>query len=262
MKEKEFGKISRDQFKQVLDFLSIGESQKNDLDELISESPEKLSSLIDSLFPWSYFYEMPENYMAALYLHCLFSKSRIQDLLKSADPNQALLDFASSDIEPDGWLNLEKTEDLGFVISLTMAYIFNLQAYKMGKPSINSLIHKIRGGDDDALLEAVYVDRMSLTCPSIAKRIARATLEGDEDFFVLLSKSITKTRPKKPPDPKYDTLRFGLELLEQAKGLDNIPYEDQFVILVEELQLYPYTENDTFRSFERFVQRLKAKRTT
>jgi len=262
MEENELGKVSWDQVKQALDYFYQAEQHKKDFDDLVSELPEDLSSVLDVLPPWSYFYELPENNMAALFLHSIISTEKVQALIKSSDVNQALFDLGGSELDPDGLLNLDEAEDMALLLSITMAYVFNLQAYKMGKTSINALITKVREGNDDALMEAVYVDRMALACPSIAKRIARATLDGDEDFFVLLSKSITKTRPKKPPDLKYNSLRFGLELLEQAKGLDNIPYEDQFKLLVEEHQLYPYTENDTFRSFERFVQRLKKNRTT
>jgi hypothetical protein len=260
--EKEFGKVSRGQVKQAFDYFHQAEQQKKDFDDLITELPEDISAVLDVLPPWAYFYELPENYMAALFLHSIISKEKIQALIKSPDVNQALFDLGGSDIDPDGLLNLDEADGMAILLSITMAYVFNLQAYKLGKSTINALINRVRAGDDDALMEAVYVDRMALACPSIAKRIARATLERDENFFVLLSKSITRTRPKKPPDPKYNDLRFGLELLEQAKGLNNISYEDMFGLLAKELNHYPYTADDTFDSFRRLVQREKRKRAT
>ena len=146
-----------------------GEQEKIELDELIAEKEDKLSAVFNSLFPWSFFYELPAPYLPALFLLSVTSKEQIEGFKSSVDPNQSVIDWARSDIEPEGWLNLDDQEDLSFLISLTMALNFNIAASKMGKTWLNKLITLVRTGDREALFDAVLIDRMVLSCPSVSK---------------------------------------------------------------------------------------------
>jgi len=131
MREKEFGNLSREQVRETFSFLYQGKTEKSDLDDLIKQKREKLAAVLDSVIPWSLFYELPYPHLAVFYFLVLASKTKVKSILKSKDPAQALFDWANSDPKPPRGFNKWDTEDMGIFLSLTMAMIFNIQSISM-----------------------------------------------------------------------------------------------------------------------------------
>lgn len=64
------------------------------------------------------------------------------------------------------------------------------------------------------LFDAVLIDRTVISTPSVAKRLQIAQLMRDESFFNKLSKSITRTRARKP-NKEFNDLRFMMAALKE-----------------------------------------------
>ena len=191
----------------------------------------------------------------------LTSKTKVKKILKSKDPAQVLLNWANSDPKPPRGFNKWKTKEMAIFLSLTQVIYYNMQAISVFRKSLCDLIGEARQGDDSALFDAILVDRSAMTSITGSKRIARAMLENDGEFFDHLTKAIKGTRPKRPHE-KFNDLRFMVELLDQSIGIKNTSHKKIYNLLVEDLELYPETGKDAMKGFEKFIERqLKIKPT-
>jgi len=78
----------------------------------------------------------------------------------------------------------------------------------------------------------------------------------DESFFQKLSKAITRTRAKKP-NKEYNDLRFMMTAIKQHSCYSSISKDDLYQMVAEDLQLYSTDNKDSFRSFFKFIERLR-----
>ena len=262
MNEKEYGKLSLKQLRELYSSYYQLQKEKEELNETIEERIERIKQIFDYAPPWAHWYEFSWEKGLALFLVAMGLDEEFKNAAASPDPHQAILDMMAGDHK----LPIDEEditdEEQGVIASLLFSIFNQLEAISIFSQPMSELVEKARNGNDEALLNAVIVDRGVVAAPSVARRIQLAHLAGDEAFLNKLAKAITRTRPRRPSED-YDDLRFMLEALEASKGLDNLSYEQLYNFFVGELQLYPGEgRKDTFEGLRKLIQRRKKLRGT
>jgi len=253
--EKEVRKISAQQFRRLLSLVYQGTEEKSELAKIIDDEAEKLSEFIKDKAQWSQYYELPYSHFVAFFYIALGLREKIAEINSSKDPIESVI--AWGETEPESPLNLEELsdEEKMVVFGLMVAMIRNFTSIQIFHVPINELIQKAKE-EDDALFDAIFVDRHVMNTPTAAARIARAEIIDDGHFFDLLTKAITKTRPRRPKKD-FDILRMMLSILDEAIGISNLSYEEVHKLIVDDLQLYPDDLKDSFSGLKKLLQRRK-----
>ncbi|MEX2492303.1 MAG: hypothetical protein WD425_11130 [Nitrospirales bacterium] len=253
---KEFGNLSRKDIRKFYAQLHHVILEKLDLDHLIQENPELFEKHIKHLPPWSIYYELPYTHFLGVFFKCIGMFEIVDQLQKQEDPYGAIIDWAESDPEaPDEMYNLPIEEQAVF-LSIFMAMLRNFESIQRHFLSLNHLIERARQGEDEALFDAVTVDSMVLSGPTASARIAEAEFYSDKRFFDLLSKAITKTRPRRPRQD-LDDARYLIAVFDEAQTLAACSYEEIHDVLVEDLQVYPDDIKDSFEGLKKLISRRK-----
>jgi len=143
--------------------------------------------------------------MIACFLAIIDLLDDVINISEQPNPEELMLDLLESDITIDDE-DLTKEEQAALA-SLGMAVFIQVDSLSAFSEPINDLIQRLKGGDDQALFDAVLIDRTTVSTPSAAKRLQTAQLMRDESFFQKLAKAITRTRARKP-NKEYNDLRF------------------------------------------------------
>ncbi|TAJ91386.1 MAG: hypothetical protein EPO31_14350 [Gammaproteobacteria bacterium] len=251
--EKEFGKLSRVQLQRLFAFVHKANLEKADVTDVALEKATNSEEFKNIPFFWAYFYELPFLPFTVLLLRCL-EVDRIEEFGKELDPNEAAIAWLET--EPESPLDFMalSMEEKGITLSLCMACLYNFESIRQYHFSINELIEKVREGNAEALFQAVSIDPVVLSCPTVAKHMAFATMRQDWDFYHQLSKAITKTRPRRPKED-LDDARMAALILDQAAGLNNLSYEQITDVLVDTLQVFSADGLDPFSAVKKFIQR-------
>ena len=166
--EKEYGKLSADQFRRLINKLpEISAGAKELGEELRLATPEKVRAVLDKGIYWAAFYEVPFVEDVALGMYVLGHGDQVKEFAKAEDPQEALLRFMEStnDIEPvapDGQ-ELDLPSVLAAVVSMQYT-IFSIMLYQ---GSMSALVEEAREGNDDSLFQAVRINRLATTCTSL-----------------------------------------------------------------------------------------------
>lgn len=228
-------------------------SEVEELPEIAREKKEKVEALLLHCFPWSYWYQMPWTHSLGIFLVLAGLDSLIIEAAKSDNPNKMIFDYLDTDPDP---LNEEELEDeeKSIFISLLMSVLHQMRSISIFSESLSDLVEKAKS-NDEALLNAVVVDRSVVSCPSIAQRIQYAQLTNDEPFLNKLSKAITRTRPRQP-ESKYNDLRYMLEALDEMKEYQGATVQQKYNILAVDLELFDIDGNkDPFEAFKKLISR-------
>lgn len=230
---KEFGKLSFEQFRQVVSNLPELRSQMDELPSVFRNcSREKLSKLLDSDFYWAGIYEFSFPEQIALLLYAVGRVHLVSDAVKTSDPQQAFLDAMARDGDWEGPVGPFEFQD---IVGLVMVLQRNVLSIMLYHRPLSTLVSQARAGDEDALFKAIRVDRSIVACPSIAARIALAELKDDKKFFLHLRSALKG--PSKKHWGAYRDLRYSLCLLRECGGgnISDAGLED---LLVHKLGLY------------------------
>lgn len=225
------------------------QQDKEQLAALIKDKPDSLKSLSE-VPPWSHLYELSFKTFLALGILEFNLTEIIQHIAQSGAQLQS---FSEQMNDSDNVLDLDEVlsdEEKGFRISLTLATINQMSSISMHSQPLSTLVEKIRLGDDNALFDAVLVDRSIVSSPTVAHRIQIAQLMEDGNFMELLSKAIKRSRPKRP-EKGLDDLRYMLEVLDGEIGLENITHNKLYDILSVDLELY----GESIDGFKKIIQR-------
>ena len=233
--EKEYGKLTAEQFRRLIAKLPELRAGAKDLPELLrTATSEKVRAVLDEGIHWAGFYELPFAEHVALSLFLLGQGERLIEMAKTADPQEAMLRWIDEDYET---LVAEgKEPDYGDALAATVSLqrqVFSLMLYKQ---TMSALLREVREKNDDALFKAVRLDRSALSCPSIALRIAKAEVLHDRHFFHRL-RSALKGPSKKHWEGLSD-LRYSLVVLREM-GFDSMSDEQLEYLLVDVLKVYP-----------------------
>ena len=253
---KEYGKLSKKQIKEVYAYFYQGQREAAEVSELFRDTTnEKVVRLLDATIPWAYFYEIPHVHLLSFYLLCVTSKAQLNRMRKSDDPHQAMLDWANSKPRAPRGFNKWTIEEGALFISLTKAVQFNLLSVQSFGIYLNEFIARARKGDDNALFNAILIDQSTICSLTASKRISRAVIQSDGEFFDHLAKAIKGTRPRKP-QKKHDDLRVMTQVIDESIGINNLSRSKIYDLLVDDMQLYPVEGKDAMKGFEKFIERM------
>ena len=233
--KKEFGKLTADQFKQLIGTLPELRRQQGELRDAIREVPSsRLDELLVDGYNWGCVYELTFHEHVALVVHCLGLSPYLKALASVPDPQQKFLDEIWDESKVDeAAITAPAQAVIGLVFSLQRT-ILSVMLYQR---SMSSLLQEVREqGSSEALFKAVRVDRAVVAAPSVADRIARAELRKDEVFFRHL-RSALKGPSRKHWDA-YNDLRYALFALREL-GFDKLTDAQLERLMVDVLRVYP-----------------------
>ena len=244
-----FNKTSEYQFREIYAHHYKNQQDTNELLELIREKPSSLQ-LLSIVPPWSHFYEL--SYIDHLFLFII--EFKLADIVRKSAHSDNQVEAFLQEMEsleeqsiPDEVLS---EEEIAYRFSLTLANIHQVSSISIFHQPLSDLVIKARKGDDEALFDAVLVDRSVMSAPSIAHRIQFAQIMHDEDFMDLLSKAVKRSRPRRPTE-KLDHVRYMLEVIDEEIGLKNVTYNNLYDLLSEDLELY----DDSIDGLKKLIQR-------
>lgn len=235
--EKEYGKLSLDQFKFFAKKLPEIRNKMEEPTKLMRSTPEdEMEEIIDAGLSWANIYECSFNEQLALLICALGRASKLHEAAKSNDPTQAAIDMFKDD-EFDDWNGGEggvfQKKD---VIGLTVALKRNILAMMLFHRTLDKMVEDVRAGKDESFFQAVCIDRSIVTCSTFADRIAKAELENEKDFFDQLSVSLKG--PSKKHWEAYKDLRYVFCILREL-GFDQMSDAQLEDLFVHKLKLYP-----------------------
>lgn len=211
--------------------------EKEQFDQLIQSDDERVEELRQHTPPHAHLFELSLAQLLGLYFCAFGIVDEVLDCFQKPDPVQAVLDFFDDDSETSSTDDEMTIEEKGFALSVLFAVEACIESMEMHSVPMTVLIESARKGDEEALLNAVMVDRSSLGTPTINKRIRLAQRANDDSFLDRLTKAITRTRPR-PPKTEFNDLRAVLSFLDDEYGLKNLSAEKLHAILVDGLELY------------------------
>lgn len=240
MHPDQFGKITAQQLEVILGVF-------DELQHDVSESPEWFSDkdFFDVLQPvsqelsWGVFYELP-------FLHHLFAALEAFGVvapfiaaIKSDDQAGNILKIAEQSNDPHFFDHLGAIDNhtKWLLLAFTISCERSLRCFSLYSCSINSLIQKARTeptGNDEAIFTAVRLDPGALQAPTIASRIAWATMRNETVFLDELKGAINEPHQTRFP---YQKLRIAELILREVNGFSR-PRADVYDLLSERLRLY------------------------
>lgn len=237
---KEYGKLTTEQFQSLVNDLPEIRGQMKELPDLVRSTPKaKLDEILAGEFEWSVVYEMPYEQSLALLICSLGVSQSIHDIAASEDPQQALIDWSQTDPFESWNGGAGGNFTMSHVIGLLVACQRNILSIMLNHRTVCDLVRSVREkGDaaDDDFFKAVKIDRSVLTCPTFARRLAKAELTQDKMFFLHLHKSL-KGIPKKQWEA-YNDLRYAFAILREC-GFNKLSDGQLEELFVDKLGLYP-----------------------
>ncbi len=232
---KEYGKLTAEQFKQMIGTLPELRRQQGVLRDAIRAVPlSRLDGLLIEGYNWAAVYELTFHEHVALVVHGLGLSPYVEALASAPDPQQRVLDEMWDDgkVGEDA-ITLPPQAVIGLVFSLQRTML-SVMLYQR---SMSSLLQEVRTlGSHEALFKAVRIDRAVVASPSIADRIARAELRQDEVFFRHLRSALKG--PSRKHWEAYSDLRFALFALREL-GFDKLSDAQLERLMVDVLRVYP-----------------------
>lgn len=232
--EKEFGKLSIEQFRTLMGMVAEAQRQSAEMAQLFGEmSPDRLDTLLGEDFNWTGLYELPFVEHVAVAFVAFGKAAWVREASQAPDPQQFVLEAMSQE---DGAQELQPGVELGHVIGLTHSLHRTLLSLRVHQRSLSGLVQDVReSGDLDSLFKAVRIDRAIVSCPSIAKQIARAELRGDEQFFRGLRNALEG--PDGRTMESLSEMRFALVVLREL-GFGKLSDTQLEQLLVHDLKVY------------------------
>ncbi|WP_230970713.1 hypothetical protein [Nitrogeniibacter aestuarii] len=237
MNKKEYGKLSLDQFRSTVRLLPEVRSEFSAFEEVARTKAKKFMALLDEPgLAWASIYERPFHEQMALMFVFLGWNDDLHETASQEDPQEALLDWVNDGGRLDQWYE-EHKDDLDFrhLVWLCVMVQRNVLAIMLFGQSMGTLVARVREGDEDALFDAVRVDRSVLLAPTCSDRLSRAELINDKHFFLRLRGAM------KGPSKKYmsaiQDLRYSIALLRDC-GFDRFSDQDLETLFIS-TRLYP-----------------------
>lgn len=234
---KEYGKLSAEQFKGVIDTLPEIRRQASDIRTAIAQVPKhRLGELLVENYNWAWAYELNFHEHVAVVAYVVGMAGYLKAVSAAADPQQKVLDemWDTSKVD-EASITAEPQHVVGLVFSLQRT----LLSIMLFQRSLSGLLQEVREQDShDALFKAVRVDRAVLAAPSVADRIARAELRKDETFFRHLRSALRG--PSNKHWEAYSDLRYALYTLREL-GFDQLSDKQLETLMVDTLRVYPST---------------------
>ena len=235
--EKEYGKLTLDQFRDVVKRLPEVRGHMKELPQLLKSRPEKLKEILGTNYHWSPIYEMGFIEQIAHLMVLLGWQGFLKDAAASEDPQARVLRWAEDGSELDHWYEANKeSPEKRRLIWLSVVLQRNVLSIMLFHRPLSALVDEVRRGSDEAFFKAVRIDRSILSCPTFADRLAYAELVQDKDFFRHL-RSALKGPLRKQMEALKD-LRYAIAILREI-GFDSLSDGQLEDLFVRKLKLYP-----------------------
>ncbi|MBX9810951.1 MAG: hypothetical protein K2Y16_04975 [Burkholderiales bacterium] len=239
MPEKQYGKLTADQFRRLIRKLPEFRSESKAFhEELRAASPEKLREVLGDGIWWAPLYEMPFAEVVALMVCAIGQADYLKEAVQSPDPQEIVLAEWEKLADSADMEHVPKDVTKADLIAIASALQRNVLSIMLYKRSLCSLVAEAKEGNDSALFEAVRVDQSAVTCPTLAVRITRAVLLGEKQFFIRLRSALKG--PSRKHWEGYQDLRYSLAILREM-GFDQLSDAELEHLLVDVLKVYPKT---------------------
>lgn len=182
---KEHGKLSTDQFRDLVRVLPEVRGQMKELPKLLQAKAKRLDDLLGLEFhAWGHLYELPFIEQLGLLSDLVGFHGSLIEASESPDPQERVIRWAADQGELDLWYEANKDEiERKYLVWLCIVLQRNILSIMLYHQSMGALVEHVHQKDDDAFFKAVRVDRTVLTCPTFANRLAKAELLNDIDFL-------------------------------------------------------------------------------
>jgi len=233
--EKEYGKLSADQFRKLINTLPELRNQRDEMGRLLAAAPpEKLDKILKENYAWAILYECSFAQHLAIAAVAFNYASTLSEAVSSSDPQQYVLDR----LEP-----LDDTTHPAFSDQDLLGIAISVQRSILGvmlfQRSMSGLVQDVReSGNLESFFNAVRIDRTVINCPTFADRIARAELVNDKHFFLRLRNALKG--PSQKHWKAYCDLRYSLFVLREL-GFDSMSDAQLEKLLIHTLKVYPDT---------------------
>lgn len=235
--EKEFGKLTHNQFRDLVRKLPEIRSQMKELPAYFRAEPDRLREMLGPKdYTWASIYEQPFlEQMAWLFIVIGIHEPIIQ-AARQEDPQEAINHLSDDDSELDRWYEANKeTIDKKHLLWLTIVLQRNILSIMLFHRSMGALVDEVRRGNDESFFKAVRVDRTVLACPTFADRLTRAEIINDKEFFMHLHSAIKGLQQKHMV--AIQDLRYSVVAL-RSMGFDRFTDEDLEKLFIR-TRLYP-----------------------
>jgi len=246
---------SLEELKEFITLFPLFEQLSSELTTEIHTSPDKVFEMLTPPYYWSEIYEFSFIEHAIIVLYLSGHLSEFSDLAQKDHPYSEIITHAKSS-NPEIFPEVE--DDPKYVIGGMMALSKSIQSVHHYGIPLNNQVQRVKEGSDQALFDAVRIDRSIISNPTIADRITTAELLSETEFFESLKLSLNG--PKKNRYKVYGPLRYMLLLLDEAGMLDEMTDVEQYRLLQEELHLYNPTS--TPHTLDTFIRRWREETST
>jgi hypothetical protein len=224
--------------------------------EAFAENKELLD-LFKTTVPWAALYSRPHVEIAVTFLKMIDLLDPLIDAAKSEDKEQAIISLLNNLMDDDLDETYERLErftqdEKGICLALFFATMKNVDALAAFGKTMDQLVAEA-SFDNEALFDAVLIDRTVTSHPIIAKKISMAEMIDDKGFMTDLANSVSRQRTRRRQH--LDESRIMIELINDVFGLDSFTYEQIAETLVDDLQIFPDTGKDPVDAVKKNIQK-------
>lgn len=257
--KKEFGKLSHNQFSQLVSSLPEVRRQMHELPELLERKKDRLAEVFkDGCVSWGTIYEYSFIEQMSLLFVLTGLHIPLSDVAKADDPQEAALAWSDDNGPMDQWLDAHEDEiEKKYLIWMVVVIQRNILAIMLYHKSMGALVDLVRKGDDQALFDAVRVDRSVLLASPCADRLSRAELLNDKVFLRHLRSAIKG--PTKKHMAAIQDLRYAIIALRQC-GFDRFSDADLEQLFIR-TRLYPNNAG-ALKNIRKHIQQARKLTTT
>jgi len=218
--EKEFGKLTHEQFAGLVSRLPELRGQMRELPLLLREKQDRFHEVFgESDYSWGTIYEYPFLEQIALLFVLVGLHIPLHEAAQSDDPQEVVSHWDDEGGRLDAWFNANENRiDKKHLLWLAVVLQRNVLSIMLYHKSMGALVEEVRQGNDSALFDAVRVDRSVLLAGPCADRLSRAEITNDKEFFQHL-RSALKGPSKKHMEAIQD-LRYSIVALREC-GFDD-----------------------------------------
>lgn len=235
--DKDFGKLSHNQFARLVSTLPDIRGQMHELPKLVRDNQTRVTDWFgESGYSWGTIYERPFLEQMAVLFILLGLHIPLHDAAESDDPQEAVLHWTDDNGPLDHWYDANEDKiEKKYLLWLVIVLQRNILAIMLYHKSMGALVEEVRHGSDRALFDAVRIDRSVLLAAPCADRLSRAELLNDKDFLRHLRSAI------KGPTQKHmaaiQDLRYSIVALREC-GFDRFSDQDLERLFIG-TRLYP-----------------------
>ncbi len=235
--DKEFGKLTHDQFSKLVSRLPEVRRQMRELPKVLQEKQERLKTVLgENGYSWGTIYERPFLEQMALLFVLIGLHLPLKEAAQSEDPQEIVLGWGDDDSPLDTWFDANEDQiEKKYLLWMAIVLQRNILAIMLYHKSMGALVDEVRQGNDMALFDAVRVDRSVLLAAPCADRLSRAEMLNDKEFLRHLRSAIKG--PSRKHMEAIQDLRYSIVALREC-GFDRFSDADLEKLFIR-TRLYP-----------------------